>query len=34
VPERYEASIAALENTKDLSTITFTEVIHALQAQE
>jgi len=34
VPERYEASIASLENTKDLSTITFTEVIHALQAQE
>ncbi|XP_027905830.1 uncharacterized protein LOC114165389 [Vigna unguiculata] len=32
VPERYEASIASLENTKDLSTITFTEVIHALQA--
>jgi len=34
VPERYEASIASLENTKDLSTITFTEVIHVLQAQE
>ncbi|XP_027932931.1 uncharacterized protein LOC114188559 [Vigna unguiculata] len=34
VLERYEASIASLENTKDLSTITFTEVIHALQAQE
>jgi len=35
VPERYEASsIASLENTKDLSTITFIEVIHALQAQE
>jgi len=34
VPERYEASIASLENTKDLSTITFTEVIYVLQAQE
>jgi len=34
VPERYEASIASLENTKDLSIITFTKVIHALQAQE
>ena len=34
VPERYEASTASLENTKDLSTITFTDVIHALQAQE
>jgi len=34
VPERYEAFIASLENTKDLSTITFTEVMHALQAQE
>jgi len=37
VPERYEAyeaSIASLENTKDLSIITFTEVIHVLQAQE
>jgi hypothetical protein len=30
VPERYEASIAALENTKDLSKI----ALHALQAQE
>ncbi|CAJ2645914.1 unnamed protein product [Trifolium pratense] len=34
VPERYEASIAALENTKDLSKITLPEVLHALQAQE
>ncbi|XP_027905975.1 uncharacterized protein LOC114165588 [Vigna unguiculata] len=34
VLERYEASIASLENTKYLSIITFTEVIHALQAQE
>ncbi|CAJ2644827.1 unnamed protein product [Trifolium pratense] len=34
VPERYEASIAALENTKDLSKITLPEVLHALQTQE
>jgi len=34
VPERYESSIASLENTKDLSTITLIEVIHVLQAQE
>ena len=32
VPKRYEASIASLKNKKDLSTITLTEVIHALQA--
>nr|KYP39847.1 hypothetical protein KK1_038839 [Cajanus cajan] len=34
IPERYEASIAALENTKDLSKITLTEVLHALQGLE
>jgi len=34
VPERYEASLASLENTKDLCKITLAEVIHALQAQE
>ena len=34
MPERYEASIVSLENTKDLSKITLTEVLHALQAQE
>ncbi|XP_047170888.1 uncharacterized protein LOC124839192 [Vigna umbellata] len=34
VPERYEASIAFLENTKDISKITLVEVIHAFQAQE
>lgn len=34
VPERYEAFIASLENTKDLSKITLAEVLHALQAQE
>ncbi|XP_028246647.1 uncharacterized protein LOC114423946 [Glycine soja] len=34
MPERYEASIVSLENTKDLSKITLAEVVHALQAQE
>nr|KYP37330.1 hypothetical protein KK1_041471 [Cajanus cajan] len=34
IPERYEASITALENTKDLSKITLAEVLHALQALE
>lgn len=34
MPEKYEASIASLENTKDLSQITLAEVLHALQAQE
>nr|KYP75090.1 Retrovirus-related Pol polyprotein from transposon TNT 1-94 [Cajanus cajan] len=34
VSERYKASIASLENTKDLSKITLAEVLHALQAQE
>ena len=34
VPERYEASIVSLENTKDLSKITLAKVVHALQAQE
>nr|KYP60885.1 hypothetical protein KK1_023305 [Cajanus cajan] len=34
IPKRYEASIAALENTKDLSKITLAEVLHALQALE
>nr|KYP70614.1 hypothetical protein KK1_009835 [Cajanus cajan] len=32
--ERYEASIAVLENTNDLSKITLAEVLHALQALE
>jgi len=30
VSERYETSITSLENTKDLSIITLTKVIHAL----
>ncbi|KAG5235324.1 Retrovirus-related polyprotein from transposon [Salix suchowensis] len=34
VPEKYEASITTLENTKDLSNITLTELLNALQAQE
>jgi len=34
VPERYEASITTLENTKDLSKITLVGALHALQAQE
>ncbi|XP_057452950.1 uncharacterized protein LOC130744817 [Lotus japonicus] len=34
MPEKYEASIASLENTNDLSQITLAEVLHALQAQE
>jgi hypothetical protein len=34
VPERYEASITTLENTKDLSKITLAELINALQSQE
>ena len=34
MPERYEASLASFENTKDLCKITLVEVIHALQAQE
>ncbi|KAJ8764624.1 hypothetical protein K2173_006706 [Erythroxylum novogranatense] len=34
LPERYEATIASLENTKDLSKISLTELLSALQAQE
>ncbi|GMI94896.1 hypothetical protein HRI_003159000 [Hibiscus trionum] len=34
VPERFEASISALENTKDLTQITLAEILNALQAQE
>ncbi|KAF2294560.1 hypothetical protein GH714_012600 [Hevea brasiliensis] len=33
-PERFEATISSLENTKDLSKIGLAELIHALQAQE
>ncbi|KAA8514992.1 hypothetical protein F0562_018221 [Nyssa sinensis] len=34
VPEKFEATIATLENTKDLSKITLAELLNALQAQE
>lgn len=34
MPERFEATITTLENTKDLSKITLTELLSALQAQE
>lgn len=34
MPEHYEASISALENTKDLSKITLAELLHALQAYD
>lgn len=34
VPERFEATITSLENTKDLSKIGLAELIHTLQAQE
>lgn len=34
VPEKFEATITSLENTKDLSKITMAELVNALQAQE
>lgn len=34
VPERFEATITTLENTKDLSKITLVELLNSLQAQE
>ncbi|XP_038904510.1 uncharacterized protein LOC120090887 [Benincasa hispida] len=34
IPERYEATIASLENTKDLSKLKVIEVVSDLQAQE
>ena len=34
VPEKYEASVTTLENTKDQSQITLLEVLHALKTQE
>ena len=34
VPEKFEATITTLENTMDLSKITLTEFLNALQAQE
>jgi len=34
VPENFEVGIISLENTKDLSKFSLTELINALQAQE
>ncbi|XP_022953935.1 uncharacterized protein LOC111456343 [Cucurbita moschata] len=34
LPEKFEATITTLENTKDLSKISLTELLNALQAQE
>ena len=34
VPERFEATITSLENTKDMSKLTLAELVNALQAQE
>ncbi|KAG5228075.1 Retrovirus-related polyprotein from transposon [Salix suchowensis] len=34
IPEIFEATITSLENTKDMSRITLTELLNALQAQE
>ncbi|KAM7489733.1 hypothetical protein LguiB_027217 [Lonicera macranthoides] len=34
VPEKFEATISSLENSKDLSSITLAELLNALQAQE
>ncbi|KAL8114580.1 hypothetical protein AgCh_021445 [Apium graveolens] len=34
LPERFDATISSLENTKDLSTITLAEISNAMQAQE
>ncbi|GAU44595.1 hypothetical protein TSUD_187850 [Trifolium subterraneum] len=34
IPERFESTISSLENSKDLSNITLSELVYALQAQE
>ncbi|XP_031281900.1 uncharacterized protein LOC116140401 [Pistacia vera] len=34
LPERFESKISSLEDSKDMSQITLTELVHALQAQE
>jgi len=34
VPERFEATITSLENTKDMSKLTLAELVNVLQAQE
>lgn len=33
-PERFEATVTTLKNTKDLSKITLAELLNVLQAQE
>ena len=33
-PENYEATITTLENTKDLSKVTFSDLLNAFQAPE
>ena len=34
IPERFEATITTLENTRDLSKITLAKLLNSLQAQE
>ncbi|KAL6318985.1 hypothetical protein AAG906_001458 [Vitis piasezkii] len=34
LPEKYEATISSLENSKDLSTISLTELLHSLEVAE
>ena len=34
LPEKYEATISSLENSKDLSTISLIELLHSLEAVE
>ncbi|KAL6325071.1 hypothetical protein AAG906_022279 [Vitis piasezkii] len=34
LPEKYEATISSLENSKDLSTISLTDFLHSLEAVE
>ena len=34
VPEKFEATISSIENSKDVSSITLAELMNALQAQE
>ncbi|XP_061374517.1 uncharacterized protein LOC133316757 [Gastrolobium bilobum] len=34
IPEKFEATIASLENSKDMSSISLAELLNALQAQE
>jgi len=33
-PEKFEATISSIENSKDISSFTLTELLNALQAQE